>query len=998
MRTSLQEWISEADALRQLDHFGLAQASIELGHVRSRADSYYISLVGELFDLLRATSSAPSDWSRLGNALSQFSLPGWADLALESGVSPAQAALFGSAAYYCGGFPASAYVVSRAAGNDLSQLSEVYRACFELLARPPRPRSKFVRRLLTNLEEGNLVAIGRLAERVDGMAVDSLDEGPESWIPLYLLSQLMRRFQERNVRRVLPDGETDFWTPFVKSLLDRRPATWEFFPSQMEAIDKGLVLRPESFALQMPTGAGKTTLCETLLYWSATRSPSDVAILLVPYRALASELRVTMASRLAAMGIRTRCAYAGTVPCGTESRDLDDVSVLIATPESMSGLLSANPDLLHRVSLVICDEGHLLDANTRGVGLELLLARLKARDAGSPRFVFLSAIVPNVDEINAWLGGTDETVLESDYRPALAEYALLQTSGSGASATVSLTMHPQESSPTRYSISGFLGRSDFQFLNPRSGRFKTYDFSSLKTRSVATARKALSMGASVVFAANKRGNAGAIGLAEELLKQLNYGLAIPRPIDHAELARLSEAVEYMSAEYGAEWVGTRCVEAGAVLHHGDVPQETREVVESLLHEGSAKFAICTNTLAEGVNFPVRTLVLYSVKRKVADGAAIAMFTRDIKNLVGRAGRPGATTKGLVVCTNPGDWPLVEAVANQARGENVVGALRRLVAALRRWLADENHELTNSLMEGQPALHELTDGIDAALIDLASEEIGQEALEELALRVANETFAVREQDERDNELLRRVFTLRAARVSGLVTSGRLAWVRETGARARMIDIVEDQLLPSFDGWESTVDPIDPSMVAALFGWAWQQDDVEDAARYALSLKDEDSTDDYRDSVFRVASGWLSGARYGGMAEQSGLTVDQTLAVQASVVGFVLQTHVEQGIALLEKLLAADDQQLADSVMQFSDHLRFGVPGRGARVLCQRGLRHRHAAVNLGAEIEPLTNSDEPEEVGEVARHLLLADEAHWVAELGRLVYERTLKDLASAITS
>ena len=76
---------------------------------------------------------------------------------------------------------------------------------------------------------------------------------------------------------------------------------------------------------------------------------------------------------------------------------------MVATPEALSGLLTAETSFYQRVSLVICDEGHLLDSVGRGVALELLLARFKTRKGGSPRFVFVSAIVPNVEEINAWL-------------------------------------------------------------------------------------------------------------------------------------------------------------------------------------------------------------------------------------------------------------------------------------------------------------------------------------------------------------------------------------------------------------------------------------------------------------------------------------------------------------------------------------------------------------------------------------------------------------------
>ena len=136
------------------------------------------------------------------------------------------------------------------------------------------------------------------------------------------------------------------------------------------------------------------------------------------------------------MELSARCAYGGTVRTRDEVRELDDTRALIATPEALSGLRSADPDFFSRISRAICDEGHLLDGEARGVGSELLLARMRARESGPPKFVFISAIVPNIEEINAWLGGTDETVVRSEYRPALAEFAVLDVNGSGASTTV----------------------------------------------------------------------------------------------------------------------------------------------------------------------------------------------------------------------------------------------------------------------------------------------------------------------------------------------------------------------------------------------------------------------------------------------------------------------------------------------------------------------------------------------------------------------------------
>lgn len=815
--------MGDADALLQIEQFGVREAPVDLGGVAKRADDYYLSLVGELFDRMRsmdagADNDGPS-WARLGNALAQFGADerlAWMDIA----VSRREALLFAAAAFYCGGFPASALLTVRrmTASEDESEAS---RACFDLLAKPARLTSSIGRTLLDALRRGDMAGLTSARAAVANSAELALLAGPGEWIFARLLSTLVARFGTTNVRAVLPDGGSEFWTALVESFLARRPASWEFFPSQIEALKRGLLERTDTFSLQMPTGAGKTALSETLLYHHCKSDQSVAAVLLVPYRSLASELRRTLVRRLSAMGIAARSAYGGTVPSGDEVRELADAQVVVATPEALAGLLAADPAFSQRVSLVICDEGHLLDSEGRGVSLELLLARFRGREGGAPRFVFVSAIVPNVEEINAWLGGEPDAVIRSHHRPALAEFAVLRTDGTGARTRVDLEMHPHESPPARFAIEGFLEQTDFRWRNPVTGRLNTFPFASFKTQAVAAARKALRMGGVAVFAANKRGKQGAIGLAEELIEQLESQLPLPHPKEFANATRVGSAARYLALEFGGDWVGTRVLEAGAVLHHGDLPQETREVLERLLVNGDLRLAFCTSTLAEGVNLPIRTLVLYSLERRHAGGAATTLLVRDVKNLVGRAGRAGATTKGLVICVNPRQWPLVEQVARQEAMEPVQGALRALIERVRTALALQSLTLTNEMLEETAALHSLVDGVDATLMELASEELGEEAFAQLAREIATHTFAWQQVDEDAKALLRDVFELRARRIAAIQARGRLGWLRETGASARMLQSVEQDLFPRRDAWDDVADPIDPAIVDALLEWAWTQ---------------------------------------------------------------------------------------------------------------------------------------------------------------------------------
>ncbi len=690
------------------------------------------------------------------------------------------------------------------------------------------------------------------------------------------------------------------------------------------------------------------------------------------------------------MEVNARAAYGGTVPASDEVTDLSTIQVVVATPEAVSGLLSADSTFFSRISLVICDEGHLLDGESRGIGLELLLSRLKAREIGAPRFVFISAIVPNIEEINHWLGGRHETVVTSDFRPALADFAVLRVQGSGASTVIALELHPEDAA-SRFSIDRFLNSDDFRFRNRQTNRFRTYKFETFKTQAVATARKSLRLGAVALFCANKRGNQGAEGIAEELLDQLSNQLPLPQPIEFVQDRQLlANAVEYLTGEYGSDWLGTRTLGAGAALHHGDIPQESREVIEGLVREGAIRLAICTSTLAEGVNLPIRTIVLYSVKRRDGDGAAKNLLSRDIKNLVGRAGRAGASTKGLVICANADQWELIEPVANQEPGEDVRGALYVLLTTLRERLALTGLSLTNSDMEATPFLHSVIDGIDSTLVDLAAEEIGEEELVEIATELSTRTFAAQQAsaEPQYQRLIRDVFVLRARRIFGIQAKGRLSWVRETGARARLIDSVENSLQPMRDRWDDIASPIDPQFIKTLLTWVWLQPNAtEDLAEVFEGNVPEP------DTLFELVMGWVKGSPLVAIAAATRLPIGRMLFFHSRVLSFTVQVIVEQGLALLRKLVEAAGGEVSQAVVEFAEHLRFGVPNAASRHLASGGVRHRRAAVVLGQSPE-LQNASigNSEHVLEVARQVIL-DENRWSPLFGRLVYANTVKDLA-----
>ena len=295
-------------------------------------------------------------------------------------------------------------------------------------------------------------------------------------------------------------------------------------------------------------------------------------------------------------------------------------------------------------------------------------------------------------------------------------------------------------------------------------------------------------------------------------------------------------------------------------------------------------------------------------------------------------------------------------------------------------------LTNELLERSPALHTLIDGVDATLIDLATEELGEDELIRIASDLTTQTYAARAATPETAETMRRVFELRAERIAGIRSAGRLGWIRETGARARMLESVEQELFPARPSWDDVADPTDDALLEVLLDWAWSLPGIPAAVAEAYRVEEPD-----KDNFQRFVRLWLDGHALVSIASSLRLPVDDAMAIHARVLTYELQTVLEQGIALLRHLCAAEGQEISSAVVRFPDHLRFGVPSAAARILAGV-LRHRRAAVELGRS--PELAAAAPTERDEVLIHAayLLDDTERWLRPLGQLVLRNTESDL------
>jgi hypothetical protein len=90
-----------------------------------------------------------------------------------------------------------------------------------------------------------------------------------------------------------------------------------------------------------------------------------------------------------------------------------------------------------------------------------------------------------------------------------------------------------------------------------------------------------------------------------------------------------------------------CVRRGVGYHHAGLPVEAQEAIEDAIRDETLRAVVATSTLTDGVNLPVRTVVIATTEWDGQDPRQ-RMSPGQLLNAVGRAGRAGKESEGWIV--------------------------------------------------------------------------------------------------------------------------------------------------------------------------------------------------------------------------------------------------------------------------------------------------------------------------------------------------------------
>lgn len=409
--------------------------------------------------------------------------------------------------------------------------------------------------------------------------------------------------------------------------------------------------------MAVPTSGGKTLVAQMLALEHLARTNTGVCYV-VPTRTLGREVRSAMANRTRVLQkeVATEAGEFAWQPLFDLLAD-EVAEVEVMTPERLAHLLRHDHEsVLARFGLFVFDEAQLIKEAGRGFVLESVIAALgDLTEATDHRIVLISAAMGNSGQIALWLDPSGGALRhQSEWRGPRRLYAAFTTRANWPATTVTsnarartwpyrltteltglLRLRMANGQTTELAVTGV----DWKLVrkaassSPHQTGLPRDDASTKQYEIAAEMIQELVHAGSVLVVASTRSQA----------KEVALGLARIRPVD----PRTGPLVSFVSEQLGRDHPLVSALERGVGFHHAGLPVEVLEAIEEAVRGDVLSVLACTSTLTDGVNLPVRTVVLYDQTYEGQDPAARLRGAR-LVNAMGRAGRAGRETEGWIV--------------------------------------------------------------------------------------------------------------------------------------------------------------------------------------------------------------------------------------------------------------------------------------------------------------------------------------------------------------
>lgn len=412
--------------------------------------------------------------------------------------------------------------------------------------------------------------------------------------------------EARHARQLNPEIDPRLHDVFKKI---GKPLLADFIPDpfQLEALE---VIKHSDCLVTAPTGSGKTWIAEQAI--ASVLKQGGRCWYASPLKALTNSKWVEFSTYFndANVGILTG-----------DTKENTNAPIIVGTTEILRNQLY---DMMHRgenfpCDLVVIDEAHYLGDADRGVVWEEVMIYLPSRI----HLLLLSATIGNSDELAGWLSrlrGKDCVIIKEKKR-SVPLYPLF--------------FHPPARlTPYLDNKKLFPGVLDFMEQSDRSRRLR---YTVPRVSDIMYTMDQYNLTPAIFFlksraecdAALRHCHPGSPDIEDENFQQT--------------LNELLERFPFLASHRHLYFLKRSRVAS----HHGGQLPAWKFLVETMMNRGHLRAIFATSTVAAGVNYPARTIVLFNSDRYNGH-EFLPMNSIDFHQMTGRAGRRGRDKIGFML--------------------------------------------------------------------------------------------------------------------------------------------------------------------------------------------------------------------------------------------------------------------------------------------------------------------------------------------------------------
>lgn len=458
------------------------------------------------------------------------------------------------------------------------------------------------------------------------------------------------------------------YVSYLTSFENTRPI-FEMLPPQRRSLLEEGLLDPakRAIVIDLPTSGGKTLLAQFRILQALNQFAEErgwVAYL-VPTRALVNQICQRLKRDFAPLNIKVEKVSPALEVDSFEEELLKEkhgFDVLVTTPEKMDLMIRRGWERVigRPLTLVVLDEAHNIAAGERGIKIELLLSTIN-RECGYAQFLLLTPYIPNGEDLARWLDVQNSQSIS------------LGLSWKPNDRAIGICYPVKESQDKKWGL-GFRTLYTTQDTIHVDKELILSEQATLPLTYTQVKGTKLKIAASIANVLKKRGTTIVLAERPDWAWSIARTLRKYTPPKSGLDPRVGLVQNYIRDEMGEEFELVQLLEFGIGVHHAGLSDEIRFLMEWLIENSLIDILVATTTIAQGVNFPVTSIILSGYRYPFEGEMPADAFW----NLAGRAGRLFQKTLGLVVfaCTDKVDLEVETFVKRKV--EKLVSTLEKMV--------------------------------------------------------------------------------------------------------------------------------------------------------------------------------------------------------------------------------------------------------------------------------------------------------------------------------